>query len=346
MVKVLLVDDEQVIRESIAALIQWEQLGLELIASCANAFDALECMTDEMPDILLTDIKMPVMDGLQLIEQSKAMHKELYSIVLSGYAEFTLAQDAIRQGAMNYLLKPYSKEALEEALVAARDQVLLKREGVKFETEQRKRIASELVQALLQLKAEEQERINRDMIMQVMIQAGIQSDLSLLQDALVILATRYAEVSSALYMLHQISKIYETEDILAFAAEFVLSLPKRSLEDASVADLIMTYVEQNFADEGLTLQYIADEIMHMDAKYIGRCFTRETGRKFSDQLLEVRMDHAQELLLTSANHRVQDIAEAVGLGHNPQYFYQLFKKYTGLTPGEYRSSLTSTDQHT
>ncbi len=339
MMKVLLVDDEQIIRESIANLIQWDELGLELIGSCANAFEALDVMTDEMPDILVTDIKMPVMDGLQLMEKSKAMYAQLYSIVLSGYAEFTLAQDAIRQGAMNYLLKPCSKETLEEALTVARDHVHKHREGVRIESEERRRIASELVHELLQLKGMGQDAVDRDSIHQLLIHLGVQEDPSLLQDALVILATRYAETTSALYMLHQISKIYETKDIVSFASEFVISLPKRSIEDASVSDMIMAYVEQNFADEGLNLQFIADELMHMDAKYIGRCFTKETGKKFSDQLLDVRMRHALELLSSSVNHRVQDIAEAVGYGHNTQYFYQLFKKYTGMTPGEYRASL-------
>ena len=62
--EVILVDDETRVRESICALLDWEGLGLRLLGSCENALDALQLITDERPDILLTDIRMPVMDGL------------------------------------------------------------------------------------------------------------------------------------------------------------------------------------------------------------------------------------------------------------------------------------------
>ena len=76
MYKVILVDDETRVRESICALLDWEGLGLRLLGSCENALDALQLITDERPDILLTDIRMPVMDGLELIGQAKQMIRE------------------------------------------------------------------------------------------------------------------------------------------------------------------------------------------------------------------------------------------------------------------------------
>ena len=70
MYKLLLVDDEQIIREGLARMIDWEGLGLTLTASCSNALAALDSMTDDMPDILLADVRMPGMDGLELVERA------------------------------------------------------------------------------------------------------------------------------------------------------------------------------------------------------------------------------------------------------------------------------------
>ncbi|HJC56439.1 MAG TPA: response regulator [Candidatus Eisenbergiella intestinipullorum] len=108
-IKLLLVDDESFLCEQISSNVSWESFGAELIGYCDNAMDALEQMIDEMPDILITDIRMPVMNGLELIARAKQMNPLLQCVILSGYAEFTLAQAALREGVQNYLLKPFSR---------------------------------------------------------------------------------------------------------------------------------------------------------------------------------------------------------------------------------------------
>lgn len=119
MYKLLLVDDEQIIREGLARMIDWEGLGLTLTASCSNALAALDSMTDDMPDILLADVRMPGMNGLELVERAMALHPQLQAIILSGYDTFQYAQQAIKTGVMEYLLKPCSQEELTSALERA-----------------------------------------------------------------------------------------------------------------------------------------------------------------------------------------------------------------------------------
>ena len=77
MYKLLLIDDEQIIREGIERMIDWNRLNITLTASCPNAMAALDIMTDDMPDILLTDIRMPGMDGLELVERAVSLHPML-----------------------------------------------------------------------------------------------------------------------------------------------------------------------------------------------------------------------------------------------------------------------------
>ena len=92
MIKLLLVDDESIIRESIEAMLPLDEMGIRLTGSCSNAFDALNSMENDMPDILITDIKMPRMDGLELIERAQMLNPKLECIVLSGYDKWYLQQ--------------------------------------------------------------------------------------------------------------------------------------------------------------------------------------------------------------------------------------------------------------
>lgn len=83
MYKLLLVDDEQIIREGLKQMIDWEGLDITLTASCPNAIAALDSMMDDMPDILVTDVRMPGMDGLELVERAMSLHPRLRTIILS-----------------------------------------------------------------------------------------------------------------------------------------------------------------------------------------------------------------------------------------------------------------------
>lgn len=106
MYKLLLVDDEQIIREGLERMIDWESLGIVMTASCADAIAALGSMMDDMPDILMTDVRMPGMNGLELVERAVSMHPQLQTIILSGYDTFVYAQQAMKSGVIEYLLSP------------------------------------------------------------------------------------------------------------------------------------------------------------------------------------------------------------------------------------------------
>ncbi len=117
--KILLVDDEKMVLESISHLVDWEKSNTELIATCLNAFDAFRAIEAQKPDIVITDIKMPVMDGLELIRRVREINQEIEFIVLSGYEEFELAKKAMKEGVKFYLLKPCSEDEILEAVSAS-----------------------------------------------------------------------------------------------------------------------------------------------------------------------------------------------------------------------------------
>lgn len=119
--RIMIVDDERIVREAIASHISWEEHGITVVAA-ANALEALEYISAKEVDLMLVDIKMPVMDGIQLLKRVKEQKPTIEVIILSGYADFTYAQEALRYGARDYLLKPLEEAALMNVILKCRDE--------------------------------------------------------------------------------------------------------------------------------------------------------------------------------------------------------------------------------
>jgi two-component system response regulator YesN len=112
MYKVLLVDDESIIIESISKLIDWGKYDLELVGAARNGLEAYKLIKLHKPHIVITDIKMPGMDGLDLMRKVKEDMPNTVFIILSGYGEFDFASKAIQYGVKHYLLKPCDEEEI------------------------------------------------------------------------------------------------------------------------------------------------------------------------------------------------------------------------------------------
>ncbi|MDO4292334.1 MAG: response regulator [Eubacteriales bacterium] len=248
MLKLILADDEEMIRESIRALIDWKALGVEVVASCKNGPETLQAIFSLTPDIVMTDIRMPGMSGLDLIAQvCSRTDLTIEFILLSGYAEFEYAKQAISYKVSNYLLKPCNETQIIEAV----------------------RKASEDLRRRKKIK-------------------------ELIPDSL-------------------------------------LSTPLRP-QYKDYINQILDYVDLHFSDPELSLKRIASEVLYMNVDYVSREFLRQTGQKFTDYLTGLRLAKAKALLKSGKHEKIYSIADQVGFSHNPQYFVQIFKAATGLTP--------------
>lgn len=116
MIKVFLVEDEKIIRKSIKNNVKWEENGFEFAGEAPDGEMALPMIEKLHPDIVITDIKMPFMDGLELSDILKKKMPKIQIIILSGYGEFDYAKEAIKIGVTDYLTKPVTGEQLLEAL--------------------------------------------------------------------------------------------------------------------------------------------------------------------------------------------------------------------------------------
>jgi Response regulator containing CheY-like receiver domain and AraC-type DNA-binding domain len=116
MYKVLLVDDEPFITEGLSDAVDWSAFGLEVVGSAEDGEEALERMRELPVDLLITDISMPIMTGLELIRKARELQPQLKVIILSGFNEFNYLKEGMRLGIENYLLKPINFGELEATL--------------------------------------------------------------------------------------------------------------------------------------------------------------------------------------------------------------------------------------
>lgn len=114
--RVILADDESIIREGIRASIQWAELELELVGEASDGEEALELIREREANILLVDINMPIMNGLELVQHVRTFDLPCKIVIISGHDEFNFAQTAIRHGVSAYLLKPVTPEQINATL--------------------------------------------------------------------------------------------------------------------------------------------------------------------------------------------------------------------------------------
>ena len=123
MYKVLLVDDEILVRQAISAKIQWNSLGFELTAHCENGRQAIEFLEKNPVDVVLTDIYMPHVDGMELSRYLYENFPQVQIIIFSGYGDFEYAKQALQYKVSEYILKPVTAKELSEVLGRTREKL-------------------------------------------------------------------------------------------------------------------------------------------------------------------------------------------------------------------------------
>lgn len=117
--KLLIVDDEARIRNGLRSAIDWQEVGIEEVNTASNGLEAYELFKNHQYDIVITDVRMPGMDGLELCEKLTQLSSKVHIIILSGYSEFSYAKKAMQLGVTDYELKPVNLETLKQLVSAA-----------------------------------------------------------------------------------------------------------------------------------------------------------------------------------------------------------------------------------
>lgn len=137
MIKVLIVDDEFYSRKGISKVIPWKDFGCEVCGEADNAYDAIDIAISEKPEIIITDINMPEMDGLEMAKNIRAKNPHTKFIVITGYDDFNYARGAIKINALDFLLKPVDIDELKAAIEKCTESIIKDKETSLFAKEKK-----------------------------------------------------------------------------------------------------------------------------------------------------------------------------------------------------------------
>lgn len=356
--KVVIIDDEPWTREVIKSLADWENHDMSVVGEASDGLCGLELVTQLKPDVIITDVKMPGLDGLELLA---ALRKEKYhakTIVISGHDDFSFLRNALKLNVIDYLLKPVKKDELNEQLARCKEQLqeqlsggsdskynasaFMAVEWIKEYTNLREQLYSclsaqdrKIIESNIQTL---QQSILRNEGNNISIQLMICIYYDLMHSLERFIVTNgytveeIFEKQNVSYVFHQEVKLHQMLDFIGElyikAAEDVGKL-KKSRNRINVKQ-IKEYVDANYTD-GITLEQVADTF-YLSKEYLSKLFKKYTGNSFSDYITEKRMKKSYRLI---CEYKVP-IKEVVSLvGYVDQaHFYKMFKKYYGMTPGD------------
>ncbi|MDC7232068.1 MAG: response regulator [Spirochaetales bacterium] len=349
MIQVLLVDDEEFSQKGMENLVPWEQWNCEIAAVASNGVEALEIINSQKIDLVFTDIKMPEMDGLELIREVNNINSGIDFVIITGYGEFEYAQKALRYGVRNYLLKPVGISEIEETLLKLTRNRIPDLEVQESPESCEIDIESFVEEIMVSVTQKNWNKISE--ILLAFIKDISSRNCSLEQ-------TRIHAIN-LLSLLIKNEVIYSNEKTLLLAGE-IGSADNQSVIYNILKDQIMMtqnqgersfskkmnphvqkvliYLIKHYKDKNLTLKWLSENIAYVKSDYLGKLFLSETGKTFAQYLAEFRIARAVEYQKQNPAIPVYDLAKLCGYRDNVSYFIQQYKKITGMTPAEFASS--------
>jgi two-component system, response regulator YesN len=359
LVKLIIVEDEINVRNGISNFIKELGHPFNVIGTLSNGAEALEFIKTNLPDILITDIKMPKMDGLSLVKEVKKTYPDIIVVILSGYADFSYATQAIRYGVSDYLLKPINKEVFASTLSRLVSEVNSGSEKYSILLQNQPKWDMRLLSLESQiLDCVEMANITgvneKEQLFYTEIRKRCQNDaikaIPYYNDFLVSFRKRVIineEMRSFIEpkIDKSLKSILSKNDLggievniheLIKSCTYIISQFKKSASP-DIVIRCKELMDFNYYKE-ISLQEVADSI-GVSAAHLSRVVKKELGKNFKEYIIDLRIENAKKLLVQT-NYKVMDISKTVGYD-NAEYFSRIFKRQTGFSPHDYRNQLLS-----
>ena len=347
MYTVLIVDDEELERKILCFTLQNSGLPITIIGEAASGREALEKVHHIRPDLIIMDIKMPGIDGIEATRQIKALYPATEVIILTAYGKFSYSQQAIKAQATDYLLKPIQPQQLIEAVKLALDRLTLKKfqpspalDLTGLEEQVRTGNLKEGKRQLtLILERLEFLATSNHIPLTVLLNSFALRLMVIVVQATLSAGADPAKVTSIENELAQdLSPLSSLEGIKSWGEtmlEKCIGLLNQHFDQVLIlVRKAMDYLESNYANT-ITLNLVATYV-HLSPAYLSRIFNEKTGVGFAEYLAQVRLKKAKQQLRMSTD-TIDQIAAATGF-NSSSYFSAIFKKHEGLTPSEYRTN--------
>ncbi|OME99046.1 hypothetical protein BK127_39305 [Paenibacillus sp. FSL H7-0331] len=344
MFSILIVEDEPVVRIGLRALIESETKDFHVIGEAEDGEEALAFARRYAPDLIITDIRMPVMDGLALMESLRREGITAAVFVVSGYGEFEYAQQALRAGAADFLLKPVHADSLTKALDRLRDKLQMEKTIIVHDSKEQlwsfKARAEQLADDLWNLREAAVDNELEALRLEwdaggppAAIERKLAGYIALMEGELRIKGgPRFSFENGMPKGGH--AHFESFRELMLGMKELIRSF--RNWGYGKLAQAAIDYLDAHYGDPEMSLTKVADHF-EMSSANFSHVFKSELRIPFSHYLTRLRMGKAMQQI-SETSTKVYEIGEAVGF---PDYahFSKMFKKHTGFTPTEYRRKM-------
>lgn len=348
MYPVIIVEDEPILLGGLVKLVADSETGFEITGKAADGLEARELITTLTPALVITDIRMPKMDGLELTAWIHNEQPDIKVIIVTGYSDFDFAQQAIRLGVMDFLLKPVKKDELVQALTKAKaflnnhffaDSTLVFEPELTAEFEQ-------LVQAiqLLDHTKASTEAVGFWNLLNRNHNFPWHMKLQLATHIFEIIRQRFPDVIitsdmlwvDGLFMLQPNDQLQLEHYFVEQIGMLILKIAtQRSSVGRQAVSKAKEFIETNYVSD-IGLKEVAEKV-YLNPSYFSQIFKEITGENFINYLTKIRIEKAIEMLKKS-ELKIYEITKAVGYS-DQAYFSRIFKQAVGVNPIEYRRRL-------
>lgn len=328
---VLIVDDMEAIRNMIRRLPVWGDVsGFIISAEAKDGEEALEQFKDNDFDLVISDIRMPKLDGIELIKELKDVSPDTITVLLTDYAEFTFAKEAIEYGVLDYLVKPVVKDGMEKVLLKARNILDQRKKQLnffypeKYVLDAREKICQGNYKGIEEIITIEEtikfrtrdNQANTDMLLE-----------KLEMDIKDLVTNEYIWLK---YYLGE-KMAYKLDVWLPYVIELINEFPAINSKNQYVRKIarhILGNIEQDISMNDLA------ENLYLTKNYLGELFKQETGISVTEFINNAKVKRAV-ILLIETELKWYEIALKLGY-NNIEYFTKIFKKIMGVTPQNFR----------
>ena len=360
--RILIVDDERLIRSSLNKIV--EQIGdNNVVAGLAEDGDsALEWLSRHYADLCITDVRMPKVNGLELLKAINERYPWMHAIIVSSYDDFSYIQQSLQLGAVDYVLKPVDRELLRQAINRSRDKMKRSRydfaHGLTLKKlshhrdmllrwiEQVKTVQSEAMPILVVDTLEMLERWVGDDVYHLNMLAMVWLEVvneELSKEKLDVALEEGEDVGlgeaaipvERLRSYFRLCAVRRLEEGAIRLFEGSKAAAARDQPGRRATEEVKKYINAHY-DKKITLQELADAAW-VSRNYVAILFKKATGMTIWNYLVMIRMQKARDMLLGTPL-KVYEIASRVGYD-NSVHFSQLFKETYGLAPAEYKKRM-------
>jgi len=347
MLNLIIIEDEQIMREGLEEYINQSQLGFKVVAVFSNGADAIEYIKTAKVDLIITDIMMPGISGVEVARFVYEHFPHISVIVISGYADFSYAVEVMQYNVNYYLTKPVDLAKMREILAKFYER---KKKSAEFDKQVSNgafsindvfNCCSKLIQYVVSADAEGI-TVTVDKLISVlpdeptMLQKHILDLYELVEKGVEDFGIIINKALMDEEIKKQLGHLNTKEDFRKIFIAALSALMKiDSQQKENVENIIIRkakkYIAGNYGSD-ISLDEVAD-YLGLSSTYFSRLFHRLVGETFIEYITDIRIEAAKKLL-AEQRYKVYEISEMVGFSSS-NYFRTLFKKRTGSTPNEY-----------